>query len=52
MAWAQGIPLAAIIGDNGLINTIKNKNNPWINTPLKIWQETFKNMPLKKGPKC
>ena len=50
-AMAQGIPLAAIIGDDKLINNMKSKNNPWINTTLKIWQETLRKHNLKNGAK-
>jgi len=30
---------------------MKNKNNPWINTALKVWQETLKKHGIKNGAK-
>lgn len=43
LKMSRGIPLAAIIADNILVNNmLDNNNNPWINITLKIWQKTVK----------
>ena len=41
-AMIKGVPIAAIIADSKLTIYMTDKNNPWINIALKIWQETVK----------
>lgn len=45
------IPLAAVMADTKLINNMIGKNNPWINTTLKIWQKVIKLCDLEQSIK-
>ena len=51
MTGSQGIPLASVLGDDRQIRKMKDENNPWVNTSLKIWQETVKKLGLSNGVK-
>lgn len=41
-AICPNLPLQAVIADKGLIAQLEEKNNPWINLTLKIWQKVIK----------
>lgn len=48
MSMGKELSVASLIGDPLLTNFLLDSNNPWITTPLKIWNEITKKHQLRR----
>lgn len=49
---SSNFPLQAVIADRGLVAQLEERNNPWINLTLKIWQKVVKSCEIHNMLKC
>ena len=48
MSMGKELSVAPLVGDPSLTNYLLDPNNPWITTPVKIWNEIIKKYQLRR----